>query len=45
MQLVAIIVMSAIAGMGGGLWWGQRLWGPRWFDSSAGVDRRFRQKF
>jgi hypothetical protein len=43
LQLVAVALFSAIAGAGVGLWWGRHLWGPKWFDTSEGIDRRFQK--
>lgn len=45
--LAVIVALAALAlglciGLSLGLFAGYRLWGPRWFDTSEGIDQKFR---
>lgn len=43
LQLIGTALFSCIAGIGLGLAWGKRIWGPKWFDTTEGINRRLRR--
>lgn len=41
--MLIYIASGALAGLLIGLWLGHYRWGPKWYDTSEGIDRRFRK--
>jgi hypothetical protein len=39
--LVPLILLALIVGLAIGIWWGYVKWGPKWFDTSEGINKRF----
>jgi hypothetical protein len=42
-RVIVWLLFAALGGAAIGLAIGHRFWGPRWFDTSEGIDRKFRK--